>query len=97
MSRQYQFYTEEFKLLVIREYLSSNMSMYACAVKFGIRNRSSLSRWLREYGYERKAARSVSKSNEDAFSRSEESYKNEIAQLKKRISELEKALEIAGK
>ena len=91
MSKKYQSYTEEFKLSVIREYLSSNMSMYACAKKFGISNRSSLSRWLRQYGYGRKTKNADS--NMDR--RSEESYRNEIAQLKKRICELEKALELS--
>ena len=97
MNKKYQSYSEEFKQAVIREYLSSDMSIYACAEKFGIPNRSSLSRWLRKYGYERKARSSDSKPNENAFVRSEESYKEEIVQLKKRIAELEKALELVRK
>ena len=89
---KYKHYTEEFRQSVIREYLSSNMSMYACARKFGIRNRSSLSRWLKEYGYKQKPSPKKGFSG-DFSHKSEEDYKNKIVRLNERIAQLEIELE----
>lgn len=88
-------YSEEFKLAVIRDYLSSDMSIYKCVNKYGIGNRSSLSRWLAQYGYESKAVVAAREGRNGLDHATKETLLYEIAQLKKRVAELEQALEEA--
>jgi transposase-like protein len=96
MSKNYQRYSEEFKLSVIRDYYSSGMSKYACVRKHQLRSAATLLNWLRKYGNEKKVVSLQSESEEkDMANRSKEDYKDENAQLKKRIRELEKALEFS--
>ena len=96
MSRKYQTYSEEFKLSVIRDYYSSGMSKKACVRKYGLSCDAILLNWLRKYGNEEKAVSlQPEPSEDDMANRSKESYKDENSQLKKRIRELEKALEFS--
>ena len=97
MSKTYQRYSEEFKLSVIRDYYSSGMSKYACVRKYELRSDSTLLNWLRKYesGKDSLPLQSESSNDEDMANRSKEDYKDENTQLKKRIKELEKALEFS--
>ena len=54
MSKNYQRYSEEFKLSVIRDYYSSGMSKYACRRKYHLRSGGTLLNWLRKYENEKK-------------------------------------------
>ena len=84
-------YSEEFKLSVLRDYYSSGMSKRKCAQKYGLCNSTLLSSWLSRYGD--KSVSLPSEENEtDMARRSNEYYKAENAELRKRIRELEKAL-----
>ena len=97
MSKTYQKYSEEFKLSVIRDYYSSGMSKYACVRKYQLRSDATLLNWLRKYECEKDSLplQSESSNDEDMANRSKEDYKDENTQLKKRIKELEKALEFS--
>lgn len=96
MSRKNQTYSEEFKLSVIRDYYSSGMSKYACAKKYGLKSLSTFPSWLQKYGsQENPVPLHPEQSEEDMAKRSKEDYKEENAQLKKRLRELEKALEFS--
>ena len=96
MSKVCKRYSEEFKLSVIRDYYSSGMSRYACRRKYQLSSDSILLYWLRKYGNEEKVVSlQPEPSEEDMANRSKDSYKDENAQLKKRIRELEKALEFS--
>ena len=97
MSKTYQKYSEEFKLSVIRDYYSSGMSKYACVRKYQLRSDATLLNWLRKYESEKDSLplQSDSSNDEDMANRSKEDYKDENTQLKKRIKELEKALEFS--
>ena len=97
MSKTYQKYSEEFKLSVIRDYYSSGMSKYACVRKYQLRSDATLLNWLRKYECEKDSLplQSDSSNDEDMANRSKEDYKDENTQLKKRIKELEKALEFS--
>ena len=97
MSKTYQRYSEEFKLSVIRDYYSSGMSKYACVRKYQLRSDATLLNWLRKYECEKDSLplQSESSNDEDMANRSKEDYKDENTQLKKRIKELEKALEFS--
>lgn len=89
-------YSEEFKLSVIRDLYSSGMSRYACRRKYQPSCDSILINWLRKYGYEEKVVSLQPDPEEtDMANRSKEDFKDENAQLKKRIRELEKALEFS--
>ena len=96
MSKVCKRYSEEFKLSVIRDYYSSGMSKYACRRKYQLSSDSILLYWLRKYGNEEKVVSlQPEASEEDMANRSKDSYRDENAQLKKRIRELEKALEFS--
>ena len=87
-------YSEEFKLSVIRDYYSSGMSKRACSRKYGLCNAALFSSWLKKYG--EKVVPLQPETDEEAMAnRSKDSYKDENAQLRKRIKELEKALEFS--
>lgn len=96
MSKKYKVYSEEFKLSVIRDYYSSGMSKYACMKKYGLSSPRLLLSWLLKYDSDEKALPLQSENpEEDMANRSKDNYKEENAQLKKRIRELEKALEFS--
>ena len=84
---------EEFKLSVLRDYYSSGMSKRACRQKYGLSSPTMLNSWLKKYSYVIKPlSLQAEPTPEEMSNRSKESYREENAQLKKRIKELEKAL-----
>ena len=92
MSKKYKSYPETFKLSVLRDYYFSGVSLHACAKKHGI-GYALLRKWRFKYSKEEKAVDLPSETISDEMAnRSKESYKEENAQLKRRIKELEKAL-----
>ena len=90
-------YSEEFKLSVIRDYYSSGMSKNACVRKYGLCNATLFRSWLKRYESSKDFVplQSESSNGDGMANRSKESYKDENAQLKKRIRDLEKALEFS--
>ncbi|MBQ4386816.1 MAG: transposase [Prevotella sp.] len=96
MSRSRKQISEEFKLSVIRDYYSSGMSKSACRRKYQLSSPTMLNSWLKKYGNEENVVPLQTESDEEEMSnRSKDSYKDENAQLRKRIKELEKALEFS--
>jgi transposase-like protein len=97
MSKTYQKYSEEFKLSVIRDYYSSGMSKYACVRKYQLRSDATLLNWLRRYESEKVSLplQPESSNDDEMANRSKDDYRKEIAELKKRNRELEKALEFS--
>ena len=86
-------YSEEERLSILRDYYSSGMSMYACVKKYHLSTNSLLIRWKKEYESHPEIVSLHPEVEElDMANRDKESYKEEIAQLKKRNKELEKAL-----
>ncbi len=96
MSRNYQTYSEEFKLSVIRDYYSSGMSKKACIRKYGLSGNAIFLNWLRKYdNAENVVPLQAEPNDDDMANRSKDDYRDENAELKKRIRELEKALEFS--
>ena len=96
MSKKYKEYSEEFKLSVLRDYYSSGMSKYACTKKYGFSSPRLLLTWLRKYESSPDfVSLSPVQSEDDMANRSKDNYKEETAQLKKRIRDREKALEFS--
>ena len=94
--KRYNQYSEEFKLSVVRDYYSSGMSKYACQKKYKLSSSRLLRNWLSKYEYSSESwPLSAKQGEEDMANRSQDSYKEENAQLKKRVRELEKALELS--
>lgn len=93
MRKKRHHYSEEERLSILRDYYSSGMSMYACVQKYHMSTNSILIRWKKEYESHPEFVSLQSEPKElDMANRDKESYKEEIAQLKKRNKELEKAL-----
>ena len=95
MSRKRTTYDEEYKMSILREYYSSEMTRSAFLKKHNLPYANFL-RWLRSYELENNSLSLQSdQSEDDMANRSKDNYKEENAQLKKRIRELEKALEFS--
>ena len=93
MRKKWQHYREEEILSILRDYYNSGMSKRSCARKYDLISRSTLDRWLRKYESHPELLSLLPEPEvEDMANRDKESYKEENAELKKRIKELEKAL-----
>ena len=96
MSKSQKRYSESEKLSLLREYHQSGMSKTSFCKSRGLCGIVLLNKWLKKYVIEKEMLPLQSKpSDEDMANRSKEDYKDENAQLKKRIKELEKALEFS--
>lgn len=86
-------YSEEDKLSLLRSYYQSGMSKRSFCHHHGICGITLLNRWLQKYDYLSEQLSLPSEPESTAMpNRSKEEYKEENAQLKKRIKELEKVL-----
>ena len=91
----YQHYTEDFRLRMLSEYYDSGMSVSAFANQHGI-DLATFLRWKKTHVSTKDLLPlQPEPDDEDMANRSKDSYKDENAQLKKRIKELEKALEFS--
>ena len=96
MSRSQKYYSEDEKLSFLREYHLSGMSKSSFCRAHGLCGNALLNKWLKKYGIEKGMLSLQSERvNDDMANRSKEDDKNEIAMLKKRNRELEKALEFS--
>lgn len=93
MSVERKTYSVEEKLSLLRLYHESGMSKSSFCRHHGLYSVSQLNQWLRKWSVSEKALSLPSDENTlEMSNRSKEDYKDENAQLKKRIKELEKAL-----
>ena len=94
MSRICKHYSREEQLSYLREYYLSGLSKTKFCKTYGISGICVLNRWLRKYANEKELLSLLPKTEDstDMANRSKESYRDENAQLKQRIKELEKAL-----
>ena len=97
MSKSQKRYSESEKLSLLREYHQSGLSKTSFCKSRGLCGIVLLNKWLKKYGIEKEMLplQSDLSNDDDMANRSKESYKDENAQLKKRIRELEKALEFS--
>ncbi len=96
MSKSQKRYSESERLSLLRDYHQSGMSKTSFCKSRGLCGIVLLNKWLKKYGIENEMLPLQSEpSDEDMANRSKEDYKDENAQLKKRIRELEKALEFS--
>ena len=96
MSQIHKNYSEEEKLSLLREYHQSGLSKRSFALSHDLCGTALLNKWLKKYVIEKEVLPLQSEPDEDEMAnRSKEDYRDENAQLKKRINELEKALEFS--
>jgi len=96
MSKSQKRYSESERLSLLRDYHQSGMSKTSFCKSRGLCGIVLLNKWLKKYGIEKEMLPLQSEpSDEDMANRSKEDYKDENAQLKKRIRELEQALEFS--
>ena len=96
MSRKRTTYDAEYKICILREYYSSGMTRNAFLKKHNLPYATFL-RWLRSYELDNNSLPlQPDQQDDDMANRSKDDYKEENAQLKKRIRELEKALEFSN-
>ena len=89
-------YSEEDKLNYLRLYHESGMSKRSFCKHHGIYDGTLLTSWLKKYESPKEIVPLQPElSEEEMANRSKEDYKDENIQLKKRIRELEKALEFS--
>lgn len=95
MSKIYKHYSEEEKLSLLRSYYQSGQSKKRFCISHDICGIRLLNSWLKKYESSQEIVSLCSEpaSVEDMANRSKDSYKEENAQLKKRIKDLEKALD----
>ena len=97
MSKSQKHYSESERLSLLREYHQSGMSKTSFCKSRGLCGIVLLNKWLKKYGIEKEMLPLQSKPSDEynMANRSKEDYKDENAQLRKRIRELEKALEFS--
>lgn len=89
-------YTHEERLALLREYHESGMSKYRFAKEKGFSSSIMLSTWIKKYESEEKSLVLPSKqSEEDMAQQSKVQLREDNEHLRKRIKELEKALEVS--
>ena len=94
--KSYTYLSEEEKLSLLREYHQSGQGRYSFCKEHGIKSESSLRYWEKKYESEKEfVPLQQEESDDDMANRSRDDYKKEIAALKKRNRELEKALEFS--
>lgn len=93
MSNKIKTYTDEERLFLLHSYYESGLSKRGFCKRHGLSGTALLDYWLRKYSDSEKALNLSSEPELSAMSnRSNDDYKDENAQLKKRIKDLEKAL-----
>ncbi|MBO5886396.1 MAG: transposase [Paludibacteraceae bacterium] len=93
MRKKHQRYSEEERLSILRDYFTSGMGKRACCRKYDLSCLAVLCKWIKKYESHPELVSLLPKPEvEDMANRDKESYKEENAELKKRIKELEKAL-----
>ena len=89
-------YTHEERLALLREYHESGMSKYRFAKEKGFSSPIMLSVWIKKYESEEKSLVLPSEqSEEDMSQQSKVQLREDNEHLRKRIKELEKALEVS--
>lgn len=89
-------YTHEERLALLREYHESGMSKYRFAKEKGFSSQVMLSVWIKKYESEEKSLVLPSEESEkDMAQKSKVQLREDNEHLRKRIKELEKALEVS--
>jgi len=96
MSRKYKHYSNEEQLNLLCKYHESGISKGSFCRLHSISSTSVLDYWQKKHEIQKEVVPlQLEPEDDEMANRSKDSYKDENAQLKKRIRELEKALEFS--
>ena len=90
MRRKVNHFTDEFKFMVIQEYLNTDISLVELKKKHSIKGNGCVSDWMRKFGDSRVTDEQIS--IQKAMSKEEDKTPRE-RKLEAKVKELEKALE----
>jgi transposase-like protein len=90
MRRKVNHFTDEFKFMVIQEYLNSDISLAELKKKHSIRGNGCVSDWMRKFGTSEVTVEQINL--QSTMSKEEEKTPRE-RKLEAKVKELEKALE----
>jgi transposase-like protein len=90
MRRKVNHFTDEFRFMVIQEYLNSDISLVELQKKHSIRGHGCVSNWMRKFGDSKITDEQIS--IQRAMSKEEDKTPRE-RKLEAKVKELEKALE----
>ena len=90
MRRKVNQFTDEFKFMVIQEYLNTDISLRELKEKYGVRGNGCVSDWMRKFGDFKVTDEQIS--IQKAMSKEEDKTPRE-RKLEAKVKELEKALE----
>jgi transposase-like protein len=91
MKRKVNVFSDEFKYMVVQEYLSSDFSQKELLEKYSIRGNSSIINWMRKFGLKEGPIPSILK-NSTTMTKGRKKIPEELA-LEAKVKQLEKALE----
>ena len=91
MKTQVKYYSDEFKMQVIQEYLNSDLNQLELLNKYSIKGRSSIVNWMRKFGLSDAPIRKRNVHN-TTMKKGRKKTVQELA-LEAKVKELEKALE----
>lgn len=84
------YFSDVLKLQIIQEVVSGSLSKEEARRKYEIKGKSAILKWMRKFGY---VAKSLAENTVEGMK--EKELPDDPAELKRRIKELEKALEAA--
>jgi transposase-like protein len=90
MRRKVNHFTDEFKFLVIQDYLNTDISQKDLMIKHGVRGNSCIPNWMRKFGDNKVTDEQISIQRTMA---KEEDKTPRERKLEAKVKELEKALE----
>jgi len=87
MKRKVNHYTDEFKLRVIQDYVSSDLGYDETMKKYGILGNGCISNWMRKFGFKLPDAKTLKSQNQMAKEANKTQKEREIEQKVKKLEE----------
>jgi len=91
MKKRINFYSDEFKMQVVQEYLNSELTQPELLEKYSIRGSSSIINWMRKFGLKEASIRH--RNNYTTIMTKGRKKTSQELSLETKVKELEKALE----
>ncbi len=92
MKTKVKFFSDEFKMKIVHEYLNSDLSQKELLEKYSIAGASNITNWMRKFGFETPLGQTTRRQHHaTTMSKSDKKTPQELA-LEAKIQELEKNL-----
>lgn len=90
MKRKINIYSDDFKLMIVKEYLGTHITYNGLMQKYGMGGNNNITRWMREFGVERPSKVEV---NVPEAMQEEKEKSTYVRELEAKLAKAEKALE----